>query len=167
MTTGPLDTSRPLQAISLVVRPEKIGPPQVKSRSIRCGCCCNARRSFASLPHQNLLLDVGKLQDILIQSLAILGNQKMRKAVDLQDRAWQVAADTYRVNLFMQLTGRATPKGPSVSDAELTEAIGQSFTQVSDARYREMIELSTDAALEAYNRVVAAAARLSRSRRTN
>jgi hypothetical protein len=91
----------------------------------------------------------------------------MRKAADLQDWAWQVAADTYRVNLFMQLTGRVTPKEPSVSDDELTEAIGQSFTQVSDARFRDMIELSTDAALEAYNRVVTAVTKLSRSRRSN
>ncbi|WP_247399717.1 MULTISPECIES: hypothetical protein [unclassified Bradyrhizobium] len=91
---------------------------------------------------------------------------KMRKADDLHDRALQVAADTYRLNLFNQLTGRTTPKGPSVSDGELTEAIRQSFTQVSDGRFREMIELSTDAALEAYDRV-SAAFKFSRSRRSN
>src|SRR6478735_2018774 len=91
----------------------------------------------------------------------------MRKADDLHDRALQVAADTYRLNLFNQLTGRTTPKGPSVSDDELSEAIRQSFTQVSDARFREMIELSTDAALEAYDRVVSAYFKFSRSRRSN
>jgi hypothetical protein len=88
---------------------------------------------------------------------------KMRKADDLHDRALQVAADTYRLNLFDQLTGRTAPKGPSVSDGELTEAIRQSFTQVSDARLRELIELSTDAALEAYDRVVSAAFKFSPS----
>ncbi|WP_426613746.1 hypothetical protein [Bradyrhizobium sp. McL0616] len=91
----------------------------------------------------------------------------MRKAVDLKDWAWQVAADAYRLNLFSQLTGRTPPKKPSVSDDELTEAISQSFTQVSNARFREMIELSTDAALEAYDRAVSATIRLSRNRRPN
>ena len=92
---------------------------------------------------------------------------KMRKVDDLHDRAVQVAADTYRLNLFNQLTGRTTPKGPSVSDSELTEAIRQSFTQVSDARFREMIVLSTDAALEAYDRIVSAASKFSRCRLSN
>ncbi|MCK1334906.1 hypothetical protein IVB38_02330 [Bradyrhizobium sp. 38] len=91
----------------------------------------------------------------------------MRKAVESHDWAWQVAADTYRLKLFCQLTGRTTPKGASVSDDELNEAISQSFTQMSDARFREMIELSTDASLEAYDRVVSAATKLSRSRRPN
>jgi len=91
----------------------------------------------------------------------------MRKAVDLQDWAWQLAADTYRVNLFSQLMGRTTPKEPSVSDADLAEAISQSFTQVSDARFREMVEISTDAALAAYDRAVSAGVRFSRSRRCN
>ncbi|MCK1477383.1 hypothetical protein ACVW1A_002160 [Bradyrhizobium sp. LB1.3] len=91
----------------------------------------------------------------------------MRKTVHLHDWAWIVAADTYRLNLFSQLTGRTAPKEQSVSDDQLTDAIGQSFTQVSDARFREMIELSTDAALEAYDRVVTAATKLSRSRRSN
>jgi hypothetical protein len=90
----------------------------------------------------------------------------MRKAVDVQDWAWKIAADTYRLNLFGQLTGRSRPREWSVSDEELTEAISQSFTQVSDARFREMIELSTDAALEAYDRAVSAATKL-RSRRSN
>ena len=49
----------------------------------------------------------------------------------------------------------------------LHEVISQSFTQVSDAWFREMIELSADAALEAYDRVVTAASKLSRSRRSN
>ncbi|MCK1341655.1 hypothetical protein IVB38_38165 [Bradyrhizobium sp. 38] len=91
----------------------------------------------------------------------------MRKTVHLHDWAWKVAADTYRLNLFSQLTGRTTPKEQSVSDDQLTDAIRQSFTQVSDARFREMIELSTDAALEAYDRVVTATTKLSRSRRSN
>jgi len=87
----------------------------------------------------------------------------MRKAVDVQDWAWKIAADTYRLNLFGQLTGRSRPREWSVSDEELTEAISQSFTQVSDARLRELIELSTDAALEAYDRVVSAAFKFSPS----
>src|SRR5947209_20395408 len=92
---------------------------------------------------------------------------KMRKAVDLQHWASKIAADTYRLNLFCQLTGRTTPKEPSVSDDELSDAISQNFTHVSDARFREMIELSTDAALEAYDRVIGAATKLSRSGRAN
>jgi hypothetical protein len=62
---------------------------------------------------------------------------------------------------------RPAPQEPSVSDDELTDAISQSFTQASDARFRETIELSTDAALEAYDRVIIAATKLSRSRRSN
>jgi hypothetical protein len=91
----------------------------------------------------------------------------MREAVNLQDWAWEVAADTYRLNLFGQLTGRATLAQSFVSDDELAEAVRQSFTQVTDARYREMIQLATDAALEAYDRVVSAAIKLSRTRRSN
>ncbi|OAE99975.1 hypothetical protein AYJ54_32110 [Bradyrhizobium centrolobii] len=91
----------------------------------------------------------------------------MRKAVNLQDWVWEVAADTYRLNLFSQLTGRATLGQPTVSDYELAEAIRQSFTQVTDARYREMIQLATDAALEAYDRVVSAAIKRSRALRPN
>jgi hypothetical protein len=115
------------------------------------------------------VLDNGKFADILTEMFSLSEQpRKMRKADDLHDRALQVAADTYRLNLFNQLTGRTSPKGPSVSDGELSEAIRQSFTQVSDARFREMIELSTDAALEAYDRVVCAAAfKFSRSRRSN
>jgi hypothetical protein len=90
----------------------------------------------------------------------------MRKTLHLHDWAWKVAADTYRLNIS-QLTGRTIPKEQLVSDDQLTDAISQSFTQVSDARFREMIELSTDAALEAYDRVVTAATKLSRSRRSN
>src|SRR4051794_12996635 len=41
---------------------------------------------------------------------------KMRKTVHLHDWAWKVAADTYRLNLFSQLTGRTTPKEQSVND---------------------------------------------------
>ena len=91
----------------------------------------------------------------------------MRKAVDLQDWPRKIAADTYRLNLFSQLTGRTTLKEPSVSDDELTDAISQSFTQVSDARFREMVEISTDAALAAYDRAVSAGIRFWRSRRGN
>jgi hypothetical protein len=54
-----------------------------------------------------------------------------------------------------------------VSDDDLAEAIAQSFTQVSEARYREMIELATDAAMEAYERVVSAALKETRGQRPN
>jgi hypothetical protein len=92
---------------------------------------------------------------------------KMTETVELQDWAWEVAADIYRLNLFGQLTGRITFAQSCVSDDELAEAIAQSFTQVSEARYREMIELATDAAMEAYERVVSAALRESRGQRPN
>jgi hypothetical protein len=89
----------------------------------------------------------------------------MPEALDLKDWAWEVAANTYRLNLFGQLTGRANFEQARVSDDELAEAIRQSFTQLTDARYREAVQLATDAALEAYERVVAAAIRRARARR--
>ena len=54
-----------------------------------------------------------------------------------------------------------------VTDAELAVAIRNSFTQVHEGAYKEMIKLATDAALEAYNRVVTRIVRQSQARRAN
>jgi hypothetical protein len=90
-------------------------------------------------------------------------NQQLR----LEDWAWRIAADVYRLNLYSQLTGRTAPRGIAVTDDELAEAIRDSFTQVNEAAYRDMVDLATDAALEAYDRVVSRSVRQSRARRSN
>jgi hypothetical protein len=91
----------------------------------------------------------------------------MVEQLDLEEWAWQLAADVYRLNLYGQLTGRTTLSGLMVTDAELAVAIRNSFTQVHEAAYKEMIKLATDAALEAYNRVVTRIVRQSQARRAN
>ena len=85
----------------------------------------------------------------------------------LEDWAWQVAADAYRLNLFCQLTGETRPKRSAVTEDDLTRAIESSFTQVNDAAYREMVKLATDAALEVYDRVVSQNSRAARTRRAH
>ena len=81
----------------------------------------------------------------------------------LEDWAWQVAADVYRLNLFCHITGETVSRRSAVSEEDLTEAIRVNFTQVNDAAYREMVKLATDAALEAYDRVVSRNIRAART----
>jgi hypothetical protein len=71
----------------------------------------------------------------------------------LEDWAWEIANDAYRVNLFSQLTGRTPPQ--SVTDGEFDEVIRDHLTRVSTADRRDMVELATAAALEVYDRIVA------------
>ncbi|MFK4720526.1 hypothetical protein ABIE89_001626 [Bradyrhizobium niftali] len=87
--------------------------------------------------------------------------------LDLEEWAWQLAADVYRLNLYGQLTGRTFFKRSAVSEEELAGAIRNSFTQMNEAAYREMVKLATDAALETYDRVVSRTIKLSRARRAN
>lgn len=86
---------------------------------------------------------------------------------NLEDWAWQLAAEVYRLNLYAHLTGRTVSKRSSVTEEELAGAIRRSFTQVTEASYREMVKLATDAALEAYDQVVSLNLKQSRARRTN
>lgn len=55
---------------------------------------------------------------------------------NLEDWAWQLAAEVYRLNLYAHLTGRTVPRRSSVTEEELAGAIRNSFTQVNDACYR-------------------------------
>ena len=82
--------------------------------------------------------------------------------LNLEDWAWQVAADVYRLNLFCHLTGETESSLPAVTEDDLTKAIR--FTRVNETAYREMVKLATDAALEAYDRVVSQNIRASRRR---
>jgi hypothetical protein len=91
----------------------------------------------------------------------------MIEQLDLEEWAWQLAADVYRLNLYGQLTGRTTPRSSVVTDEELAGAIRDSFTQVHETAYREMVKLATDAALEAYDRIVSPHLKQSRRRRVN
>ena len=84
--------------------------------------------------------------------------------LNLEDWAWQVAADVYRLNLFCHLTGETESSLPAVTEDDLTQAIRSSFTRMNEAAYREMVKLATDAALEAYDRVVSQNTRGSRRR---
>jgi hypothetical protein len=84
----------------------------------------------------------------------------------LEDWAWQIAADVYRLNLYSRLTGR-TAQGDAVSDEQLARAIRESFTQTNDAAYREMVDLATDAALSAYDRVVSRNVKQARAQPAN
>jgi len=90
----------------------------------------------------------------------------MVQQLRLEDWAWQIAADVYRVNLYSRLTGRTAPGG-AVSDEQLARAIRESFTQTTDAAYREMVELATDAALSAYDRVVSRNVKQARAQLAN
>lgn len=78
----------------------------------------------------------------------------MAQQLDLEDWAWQLAAEVYRLNLYGQLTGRTAPRSSSVTEEELAGAIRDSFTQVSEAGYRAMVKLATDAALEIFDQIV-------------
>jgi hypothetical protein len=88
----------------------------------------------------------------------------MAEQLDLEDWAWQLAAEVYRLNLYAQLTGRIACRNSAVSDEELAEAIRDSFTQVSEAGYRVMAKFATDAALEAYDQIVSRNIKWSRAR---
>lgn len=85
----------------------------------------------------------------------------MAEQLDLEDWAWQLAAEVYRLNLYAQLTSRTAPRNTVVTEEELAGAIRDSFTQVNEAGYMVMVKLATDAALEAYDQIVS---RNSRSR---
>lgn len=85
----------------------------------------------------------------------------------LEEWAWRLATDVYRLNLFAQLTGRTVSKRSAVTEEELAEAIRNRFTQSNEATYREMIKLATAAALEAYDRIVSRTIKLSQARRAN
>jgi hypothetical protein len=91
----------------------------------------------------------------------------MIEQLDLEELAWHLAGDVYRLSLYGQLTGRTALTDLVVTDAELTEAIRDSFTQVHEAAYKEMVKLATDAALEAYDRFVSRTVRQSRAARAN
>jgi hypothetical protein len=80
----------------------------------------------------------------------------------LEDWAWQLSTEAYRLNLYSHLTRQAEPNRSSVTEAELAEAIRDSFTQVNEAAYREMVKLATEAALETYDRVVSSTIKRSR-----
>jgi hypothetical protein len=85
----------------------------------------------------------------------------------LEEWAWRLAADVYRLNLFAQLTGRTVSKRSAVTEEELAGAIRNSFTQLNEAAYREMVKLATDAALETYDRLVSRTIKLSHAQRAN
>ncbi|MDE5444418.1 hypothetical protein GWG65_23805 [Bradyrhizobium sp. CSA207] len=86
----------------------------------------------------------------------------MIEQLNLEDWAWQLSTEAYRLNLYSHLTRQAEPNRSSVTEAELAEAIRDSFTQVNEAAYREMVRLATDAALETYDRVVSSTVKRSR-----
>ena len=90
----------------------------------------------------------------------------MVQQLRLEDWAWQIAADVYRLNLYSRLTGRTASRG-AVSDEQLASAIRESFTQTNEAAYREMVKLATDAALAAYDRVVSRNMKQGRAHRAN
>jgi hypothetical protein len=87
--------------------------------------------------------------------------------LDLEEWAWRLAADVYRLNLYGQLTGNTLFKRSTVTEEELAAAIRNSFTQMNEAAYREMVKLATDAALETYDRLVSRTAKLSHAVRAN
>ena len=80
----------------------------------------------------------------------------------LEDWAWQLSTEVYRLNLYSHLTRQTEANRSSVTEAELAEAIRDSFTQVNEAAYREMVKLATEAALETYDRVVSSTIKRSR-----
>ncbi len=86
----------------------------------------------------------------------------MVEQLHLEDWAWQLSTEAYRLNLYSQLTRQTDPNRSSVTEAELAEAIRDSFTQVHEAAYREMVKLATEAALETYDRVVSSTIKRSR-----
>ncbi|WGD52402.1 hypothetical protein QA641_00130 [Bradyrhizobium sp. CB1650] len=88
----------------------------------------------------------------------------MIEKLNLEDWAWQVAAEVYRLNLFCQLTGRTMPHRSSVTEEELAAAIRDSLTQFTQATYRQMVDLATDAALETFDRIVSSVVKESRVR---
>jgi len=57
--------------------------------------------------------------------------------------------------------------GREATDEELAEAIRDSFTQMNEIAYREMVKLATEAALETYDRVVSSIVKRSRVRLRN
>lgn len=91
----------------------------------------------------------------------------MIEELNLEDWAWQLSTDVYRLNLYSHLTGQLGPNRSSVTEEELAVAIRDSFTQVSEATYREMVKLATDAALETYDRIVSSIVKRSRVRLRN
>ena len=91
----------------------------------------------------------------------------MTEQLNLEDWAWQISAEVYRLNLYSRLTGKAEPNRSSVTDEELAEAIRDSFTQMNEIAYREMVKLATEAALETYDRIVSSVVKRSRVRLRN
>jgi hypothetical protein len=88
----------------------------------------------------------------------------MIEQLNLEDWAWQLSTEVYRVNLYCHLTRQAESNRSSVTEEELVGAIRDSFTQVNEAAYREMVKLATEAALETYDRVVSSTIKQSRVR---
>jgi hypothetical protein len=86
----------------------------------------------------------------------------MVEQLHLEDWAWQLSTEAYRLNLYSHLMGQAEPNRSSVTEEELAGAIRDSFTQVNEAAYREMVELATEAALETYDRIVSSTIKRSR-----
>ncbi|SPP96990.1 MULTISPECIES: hypothetical protein [Bradyrhizobium] len=86
----------------------------------------------------------------------------MIEQLHLEDWAWQLSTEVYRLNLYSHLTRQTEVNRTSVTEAELAEAIRDSFTQVNEAAYREMVQLATEAALETYDRVVSSIIKRSR-----
>lgn len=88
----------------------------------------------------------------------------MIEELNLEDWAWQLSTEVYRLNLYSHLTGQAELNRSSVTEEELAGAIRDSFTQVNEAAYREIVKLATEAALETYDRVVSSTIKRSRAR---
>jgi hypothetical protein len=79
--------------------------------------------------------------------------------IDIDPWALEMACDLYRVSFYSQLTGREPPGRFLVTDAELCEAIRDSFGSVGEAEYQEIC----DDALAFDRRFVARRAQRSRN----
>jgi hypothetical protein len=55
--------------------------------------------------------------------------------IDIDPWALEATCDLYRVSLYSQLAGREPPGRLLVTDAELCEAIRESFATVGEAEY--------------------------------
>jgi hypothetical protein len=65
--------------------------------------------------------------------------------IDIDPCALEAACDLYRVSLYSQLVGREPPGRLLVTDAELCEAIPESFAAVGEAEYQDILDDSAAA----------------------
>jgi hypothetical protein len=65
--------------------------------------------------------------------------------IDIDPCALEAACDLYRVSLYSQLVGREPPGRLLVTDAELCEAIPESFAAVGEAEYQDILDDSATA----------------------